>query len=139
VIGDAVNLASRLEALNKFYRTKILISEDTFRLVGNDFVARQVDLVAVKGKALGVPIYELIAARGDVDLEQNAFLQTYNGGMALYMAQCWALAKDEFTKAMMLSPDKADYPSGLLAKRCEEFMLESPGPDWNGVYIHHSK
>jgi hypothetical protein len=42
-------------------------------------------------------------------------------------------------KAMMLSPDKADYPSGLLAKRCEEFMLESPGPDWNGVYIHHSK
>lgn len=139
VIGDAVNLASRLEALNKFYRTKILISEDTFRLVGNDFVARQVDLVAVKGKALGVPIYELMAARGDVGLEQNAFLQTYNRGMALYMAQCWALAKDEFIKAMMLSPDKADYPSGLLAKRCEEFMLESPGPDWNGVYIHHSK
>ena len=136
VIGDAVNLASRLEGLNKFYQTKIMISEDTFNLVRDDFVARRIDLVAVKGKTLGVPVYELIAARGDVDSAQELFLQAYEGATGLYTAQRWALAKDEFLRASMLSPQKADYPSALLASRCEDFMSKPPGPDWNGVYVH---
>ena len=136
VIGDAVNLASRLESLNKFYQTKILISEDTWSLVREDFVARRIDLVAVKGKTLGVPVYELIAARGDVDSAQAAFLQAYEGAMGLYAEQRWALAKDEFLRASLLSPQKADYPCALLARRCEDFKSMPPGPDWNGVYIH---
>jgi adenylate cyclase len=136
VIGDAVNLASRLEGLNKFYQTKIMISEDTFNLVRDDFVARRIDLVAVKGKTLGVPVYELIAAQGDVDSAQELFLKAYEGATGLYTAQRWALAKDEFLRASMLSPQKADYPSALLASRCEDFMSKPPGPDWNGVYVH---
>ena len=136
VIGDAVNLASRLEGLNKFYQTKIMISEDTFSLVRDDFVARRIDLVAVKGKTQGVPVYELIAARGDVDTAQEVFLQAYEGAMGLYTAQRWALAKEEFLRASILSPQKADYPSALLASRCGGFMSKPPGPDWNGVYVH---
>jgi adenylate cyclase len=139
VIGDAVNLASRLEMLNKFYGTKILISEDTFNLVSNDFIARRVDLVAVKGKSLGVPIYELIAAKGDLNSAQESFLKAYEHGMELYMARSWALAKDEFLKAKALSPDKDDYPCELLARRCEEFLLAPPGPQWSGVYVHETK
>jgi len=77
-----------------------------------------------------------MAARGDVDSAQEAFLQAYEGAMGLYMAQRWALAKDEFLRASMLSPQKADYPSALLASRCEDFLSKPPGPDWNGVYDH---
>jgi hypothetical protein len=71
-----------------------------------------------------------------VDSAQAAFLQAYEGAMGLYTKQRWALAKDEFLRASMLSPQKADYPSTLLARRCEDFKSMPPGLDWNGVYIH---
>ncbi len=139
IIGDAVNLASRLEGLNKFYQTRVIISEDTFSRVPDDFVARKLDLVAVKGKTRGVLIYELVSARGDLDSAQEAFLQAYDRAMELYLNRSWAEAKQAFAAAQQLSPRGRDYPSELLGARCEEFLREQPGPDWNGVYRHKSK
>jgi len=139
VIGDGVNLASRLESLNKYYRTKIMISEDTFNLVSNDFVARRLDMVAVKGKTRGVLIYELVAARGDIGNAQETFLQAYERGMEFYLNRSWAAAKRAFAEAQALAPLRTDYPSELLVARCEEFMRDQPGADWTGVYSHKSK
>lgn len=139
VIGDAVNLASRLEGLNKFYQTRIIISEDTFSRVKDEFVARKLDLVAVKGKTRGVLIHELIAARGDIDSAQATFLQTYDRAMELYLNRSWAEAREAFAAAQKLSPRGRDYPSELLGTRCEEFLCDPPGRDWNGVYTHKSK
>ncbi len=139
IIGDAVNLASRLEGLNKFYQTRIIISADTFRRVQDDFVARKLDRVAVKGKTRGVLIYELVSARGDIDSAQENFLQTYDRAMELYLSRSWAEARQEFAAAQELSPRPRDYPSELLGARCEEFLRDPPGPDWNGVYTHKSK
>lgn len=139
VLGDAANLASRLEGTNKFYQTRILISEDTLNLVREHFVVRKLDVVAVKGKTRGVPIYELIAARGGVDGAKEAFLKAYDQAVGLYFNRSWAEAKHAFAEARKLSPSGADYPSELLSARCEEFIRDDPGANWTGVYVLKSK
>lgn len=139
IIGDAANLASRLEGLNKFYQTRLIISEDTFIRVQNYFIARKLDRVAVKGRSRGVQIYELIAARGEINGAIEAFLQAYDSAVELYLNRFWGEAKVAFEAAQKLSPSGRDYPSGLLGARCDEFMRNPPGPEWNGVYTHQSK
>jgi adenylate cyclase len=139
IIGDAANLASRLEGLNKFYGTRIIISEDVYGRVKEEFVARKLDRVAVKGRSRGVLIYELIAARGEVVGAQEAFQRAYDEAMELYLGRSWAEARRAFADAAGLAPRGKDRPCELLGARCEEFLREPPAPDWNGVYVHHAK
>lgn len=139
IIGDPVNLASRLEGLNKFYRTRIIISEDTYSRAKQDFVARKLDRVAVKGRTRGVMIYELVAARGELAAEQESFLHSYDQAVELYLSRSWAEAKEAFAATRKLSPQGDDYPSELLAGRCEELLRNPPGPDWNGVHHYETK
>lgn len=139
IIGDAVNLASRLEGLNKYYQTRIIISDETFSQVQDEFVARKLDRVAVKGKTRGLLIYELISARGEDDQAQTEFLQTYDRAMELYLNRSWAEAEQAFAESRKMSPGGSDFPSEMLGARCAGFMRDEPGSEWSGVYTHNSK
>lgn len=129
-IGDSVNLASRLEGLNKYYRTHILVSEETFRQVAaNRFVFREVDRVKVKGKHQPVLIYELM-------VRNQELLPDFEKGLEKYRQQQFEAAKQIFDN---LITKYSDGPSGLYSERCNEYLREPPPPDWDGVYIAKEK
>lgn len=136
-LGDAVNLASRLEGLNKEYGTRILLSEFAFRAArAPDFVFREVDVIRVKGKEQPVAIYELLGYR-----EQSGELlervELYSRGRSFYKRRDWRQAQASFAKLLERWPD--DVPSRVLFFRCEEFLLEGPDPQWDGVYVMKHK
>jgi len=138
MIGDSVNLASRLEGANKTYGTKILISESTYELTKNRIIGRELDYIRVKGKKRPVRIYELVARR-DRGLSQNlsACFTHYARGLGFYRDQEWKMAMAEFHRALELK--KNDGPSLEFLRRCEAFM-EAPNPrSWDGVYEMQTK
>lgn len=129
-IGDAVNLASRLEGLNKYYGTHILVSEDTRRLVtDNTCVFREVDRVRVKGKHQPVVIFELMTTATDL-------LAAFEAALSLYRAADFTAAVTAFTA---LSEQYDDGPSRLYAERCRQYLQEPPPADWDGVYTAKTK
>ncbi|MFA7003068.1 MAG: adenylate/guanylate cyclase domain-containing protein [Verrucomicrobiia bacterium] len=136
-VGDTVNLASRLEGLNKHYGTRILISESTYDKVRDDFVARPVDMVAVKGKSTGVRIYELLVEKDRAGQDALAFVSLCEEGMRLYLCREWAKAGEVFRTVLQARPD--DQPAQTLAERCVAYEKDPPPPDWNGVTIMQEK
>ena len=138
VIGDNVNLASRLEGLTKTYGTQILVSEsvrdDVIASSGeNAFCFRHLDDVRVKGKKNAVPIYA-------VDRNEKEFPASYKDayikGMELYVQGIWNLAKDYFVKALdAVHEDKA---AKLMLERCEEF-IKNPPENWDGAIAFMTK
>jgi len=137
VMGDTVNLASRLEGLNKFYGTRIMISEFTLDTVKYRMETRLLDTVAVKGKKTGVKIYELISEKGNIDKGLMEFLALYNEGISLYEKQDWPGSVKVFAEALKLRND--DKPVQMLLERCRKFEKEGTPPDWNGVTVFHEK
>lgn len=133
VLGDQVNLGSRLEGLNKEYGTEILVGENTARLVEGAFLLREVDMVRVKGRRQPVRIYELLA-RTDAGLpqEQEKALGLYAAGLEAYRDQRWDEALGLFEQAVASWPE--DGPSRTMAGRCEIYKLERPREDWDGVF-----
>ncbi len=132
VIGDTVNLASRLESVNKFFGTNIIVSEETINRTDNLFVARELGLIAVKGKSLPIKIYELIGEEGRIDSEKREKLSLYNQGLSMYYCGNWHDAIDIFNK--LLKVDAKDGPSEFYKKRCEN-LVSSPDltQDWNVI------
>ncbi|MEI6213541.1 MAG: adenylate/guanylate cyclase domain-containing protein [Desulfuromonadales bacterium] len=129
-IGDAVNLASRLEGLNKYYGSHILVSEDTRRQVTDDrFTFREVDRVKVKGKHLPIVMYELMIANREI-------LPRFEEALNLYRSLRFGAAKALFEELAGLANDG---PSRLYAGRCAEFISNPPPADWDGVYAATSK
>ena len=139
IIGDAVNLSSRLEGLNKHYGTSILISESTHALVENEFLTRKIDLVAVKGRAEGLFIYELIAKKSQADTNQTRFVARYHHGIDCYLKKSWEEAMDAFRDAQSILTPKEDKPSSIMAERCRKYQLNPPSEEWNGVYRYEEK
>ena len=137
VIGDVVNLASRLEALNKHYRTAIILSDSTFKLCTDEFEVRVLDYVIVKGKTEAVTIYELLADKGDISTKDFEFVGLYEEGIAAYRKREWDQAIRKFSKALECKP--SDTPAGLFLKRCEEYRGQTLPDDWSGEYIFHEK
>jgi adenylate cyclase len=136
VMGDNVNLASRLEGMTKQYRSQVIISESTYSQVAHQFVAREVDRIRVKGKKQPVLIYQLMAK----DSERHAYaalLTQFNDALNVYRSQNWREAAGKFGELMAVYPD--DGPTQVLLQRCIEFMEEAPAPDWDGVYVMKSK
>ncbi len=133
VIGDSVNLASRLEGLNKEYGTRIIVGEATRAAVGEAFAFRFLDLVAVKGKTEPVAIYELLGPAGSVAPARAAVLAAYERGIAAYRARDWPAACAAFAAALALDPH--DGPSALYHQRAAEYRLAPPPTDWDGVYV----
>lgn len=131
VIGDGVNIASRLEGLNKFYNTGILISDTTYSELGGAFAARLIDEVIVKGKSTPVSIYEVLGPAGQVmSPSQQDFVQ----GLDLYRQGAFAEAAGFFSRG------KAEDPvCSVFLARCEHFMQEPPGNQWNRVWISKEK
>jgi len=138
VVGDDVNLASRLEGANKEYGTNIMIGESTYKKVKDKFICRELDLLVVKGKTEPVRVYELIAPVNDtLPDEMKKFLEIYHDGLELYRSMEWDKAIDRFTKALEIYPN--DFTCKLYIQRCLYFKESSPPPNWTGVFVMQTK
>ncbi|MDN5304358.1 MAG: adenylate cyclase [Fusobacteriaceae bacterium] len=137
IIGDEVNLASRLEGANKMYGTYIMISENTYKKVKEDIEARVLDLVRVKGKKIAVKTYELMARKGELSKEKLKLKEIYEKGLDFYFNKEWEKAKEMFLKALEI--DENDGPSKLYINRIEEYIKNPPPQDWDGVYTFTTK
>jgi adenylate cyclase len=135
-IGDNVNLASRLEGLNKFYGTNILISEATAGALKNGFILRDVDRVRVKGKAQAAGIFEVVG-EGEPEPELARFLAAYHQGLALYRQQRWAESAAQFQAALELRPD--DAPTKRYLGLIQKYEEAPPEPDWDAVTVMDGK
>ncbi len=136
VMGDNVNLASRLEGITKQYQTQIVISEATYIQIAQQFVCRELDKIKVKGKNQPVNIYELL----DVISEKQKYeslLTPFEHAMTAYRAQEWREAAARFGQLLGIYPD--DGPTRVFLQRALEFMESAPEPDWDGVYVMKSK
>ncbi len=131
VIGDSVNLASRLEGANKYYRSKVLLDETTVQALKNGSCLREIDLLRVKGKDRPVAVYESLGY-----LEQGPVLAEamdhFAGGLAAYRASDWERAMQRFAAALELRPD--DEPSRMYIERCRHYRETPPPEDWGGVW-----
>jgi adenylate cyclase len=128
VMGDVVNLASRLEGANKYFGTPIMAAQSTVELTGDTFKWREIDSIRVKGRSKPVSIFEPIAEAAKETSEQTARLAAYSKGLASWRARDFAGATQWFT-----SVADADRPSALFLERTQEMLLNPPGPDWEPV------
>jgi adenylate cyclase len=134
VLGDTVNLASRLEGVNKVYGSSIIVSENTHRLAAGAFLMRQLDVVQVKGRAQPVAIYEPL---GEAAAAAPAWLEAFQAGLQAYMARQWGLAAANFQQVLALKP--YDPPAQVDLARLNHFRQQPPPPDWPGVFVLDSK
>ena len=135
-IGDAVNLASRLEGLNKEYGTRVLISESTYiTLQRPDLLVRELDLIRVKGKLLPVTIYEVVS--NQVNGERAELVKLFSKAREAYKVRDWRIARNHFEDVLHHWPN--DGPTRVFLGRCDEYLAEEPPADWEGVYIMKHK
>jgi adenylate cyclase len=137
VIGDAVNVASRLEGLNKFYETSICLSEDTLGETAGAVVARPIDRVSVKGKSTAVLVYELLGMAADADDDMRRIAEIHGRGLEHYRRREWRAAITEFAEVVRDRP--GDSPATELLRRCRALQHDPPGPDWDAVNHMTSK
>ncbi len=138
VIGDEVNLASRLEGANKIFKTKIMISESTYQLVKDAVVTRPLDLIRVKGKEKPVQVFEVLGKKSDkLDENLQNILPVYVNGIRYYRNRNWKEAEECFRYCLRLVPN--DGPSELYLKRVLEYEKNPPPDDWDGVFTLKSK
>jgi adenylate cyclase len=131
IVGDAVNLASRLEGLNKIYGTAILLSQFIANELDDRFVVRDLDIVRVKGKQTAVKIYELVEWRSAITDIVLAGLTLFEKGLAAYRRQDWNGAEQLFKQVLQKLPD--DGPTNLYLGRLERMRANPPGPGWDGI------
>lgn len=136
-IGDTVNLASRLEGVNKMYGTRIMISETTYEQAKDAIAARQLDFLRVKGKDIPVRIYELVGTANDVPAAMKEKIGLFEEGLQLYRERAFPRATAVFRKILTLDPE--DGPSATFVKRCAELEQVQLPDDWDGVYTLTSK
>lgn len=138
VMGDNVNLSSRLEGANKVYGTLIMCAEATRLMVADAIVTRELDVIRVKGKTEGVKIHEIVArASDDIGEDRRRLLDTYTRGLEFWKARRWQEGADLFRAALEIDPE--DGPSKLYLERCEEFIANPPGDDWDGIFTMRTK
>jgi hypothetical protein len=132
VMGDVVNLASRLEGANKAYGTRNLVSERTIAAVGDAVEVRQIDRVVVAGHTHSEIIFEILGRKGELTPQQVASRDSYQEGLAAYREQRWQDALRAFGAALEAMP--GDGPSVALLKRIEGLKADPPSPDWDGAW-----
>jgi adenylate cyclase len=131
VMGDSVNLGSRLEGANKNYKTNIIISEFTFDRVKNEFVCMELDSVRVKGKSQPVKIYNLVGYKDLPDI-QEAVVNEFNQALTLYKKRKWDEAIHIFENITVMDPNL--YAAQAYIERCLDLKKKPPPADWDGVY-----
>ncbi len=136
VIGDTVNVASRLEGANKEYGTEIIIGEETRRLAGDGIRVRELDRLMVYGRTGGIAIYELLdtAEQGAVP---PAWVGLYVSGLAAYRSRNFAAAIGFFQQ--VLDARASDQPARMMLERCRQFLESPPGDDWDATNAMKAK
>ena len=138
IIGDGVNLAARLESACKQYGAHILISEFTYKLLRGTYYTRELDLVVVKGKTQPVAIYEVLDYHTEESYpNMTDALRLFKAGLMKYRQQKWDDAKAEFTEVLSLNEN--DKAAKMYLERCDHFIANPPGADWDGVWVMESK
>jgi len=132
VLGDCVNLASRLEGANKAFGTTILAGEATIRLAGDALLSRPVDLLRVKGKARPVQTYEPIALAASATEAQRALVEGHTAAWSHLHARRFRQALEAYET--LLGRDAGDVLARLHAERCRSYLDNPPPPDWDGVH-----
>ena len=138
IIGDGVNLASRLESACKQYSARILLSEFTFRKLRGTYRAREIDSVVVKGKTQPVAIYEILDYHGEETFPNLMdVVNHFKDGLARYRQGKWDAALAAFREALRLHPN--DKLSAMYVERCEHLKAHPPGDGWDGVWVMTEK
>ncbi len=137
VIGDVVNLASRLEGVNKAYGTSIVVAEDTYRLAQDAVEARELDVLVVVGKTEPIRVFELLGPAGQLSSPMVELRGVFAEGLLAYRAQKWDVAERKFRECLQIAPD--DGPAHTFVERVTELRTTPPAPSWNGVWGMHSK
>jgi len=132
VIGDTVNLASRLEGTNKAYGTSILVDEHTFRLAQQAVETREIDSIVVVGKTEPVRIYEILAVAGGLTPTQANLCEAFAAGLAAYRGRDWDTADAAFARCLAAVP--GDGPAAVFRERVALLRREPPPPDWDGAW-----
>jgi len=135
VLGDAVNLGSRLESITKFYGAKILIGEETYDHI-TGFVCRFVDRIQVKGKEEAIRVYEPLGLEGEVDQATLEEIEQYNQAYQLYLNQQWQAAMTAFKGLYEQNPLKL-YE--VYMDRISDLQHQTLADDWDGTFRHTSK
>jgi adenylate cyclase len=137
VMGDTVNLGSRLESANKHYGTRILLCERTRAMIGGGFELREIDFITVSGKSEPIRIFEPMAPAGALSAEAQAARDAFEAGLAAYRARDWDGAESSFTACLAKLPD--DGPAQAFLQRVERLRVHPIGDDWDGVWHLHDK
>jgi adenylate cyclase len=133
VIGDTVNLASRLEGANKTYGTRVLISEGTNRFAADLVETREIDQVlVVVGKTEPQRIFELLGRKGEVTEERLKLRDAFDEALACYRRNEWREARAAFENCLTIMP--GDGPSKVFLGRIAQFRATAPSADWDGVW-----
>jgi class 3 adenylate cyclase len=136
VMGDTVNLASRLEGANKAYECRCLISEATAKACEAEIEVREIDRLVVVGQSQPQRVYEIVARKGGVTPAQATLLTAYAEGLAAYRARRWDEARAAFARALEAVP--SDGPAKALIARIDAFAQNPPAEDWDGSwYLEH--
>jgi len=132
VIGDTVNLASRLEGANNAYATSILVDEGTFQLAQNDVEGREIDFLTVLGKLEPVRVYQIMAPAGCLSAAENELRGLFAEALAAYRARDWDRSDQHFAQCLAVVPN--DGPAAVFRRRIEFLRGQALPPDWDGVW-----
>jgi adenylate cyclase len=136
VMGDNVNLASRLQELNKEFGTRLIISESTYQAVQQEMLVRELDLIRVKGKMKPVKIFELFGPKTEFERSRE-LVESFAEGLEAYRDGRWQTALQIFQALEARYPD--DGPSRVFVKRCQGLLEVPPEGVWDGVYVMKTK
>jgi adenylate cyclase len=137
VVGDTVNLASRIEGISKVYRCPIILSEETFKLAQDVIEARELDIITVAGKTEPIRIYEAMGRAGELQPGQIALRDLFAEGLAAYRLRNWDDAQSGFESCLRHAPE--DRPSHLFLERIATFRNEAPPAGWTGIWHFSEK
>ena len=132
VMGDTVNLASRLEGANKEYGGRVLVSEATLAAASDAVEAREIDRVAVLGQNRAQGVFEIMARKGELSPAQIELRDRFSEGLACYRRRQWDASRRAFDAALAIVPN--DGPSITFINRLDKFTLHPPGEDWDGSW-----
>ncbi|MCA1560843.1 MAG: adenylate/guanylate cyclase domain-containing protein [Acidobacteria bacterium] len=136
ILGDCVNLASRLEGVNKEYGTLIIAGDETWQRVRDAFEGRELDWIRVKGKVQPIAIHEVAAEAGALKTGRRDVFDRYAEALTLYREGRWAAATAAFQRVLTLDPE--DGPSLTMMSRCAYYLEHQP-ESWDGVHVMKTK
>jgi adenylate cyclase len=144
MMGDAVNLAARLEGAAKQYGIYTMISHYTHDIIKNDFETRMLDKITVVGKSEPITVYELLSKKGSLDPKLKKCVELYTKGLDYFYAQQWDQSIEVMIESEKMEPNyilssKSMTPSRKVIENCEMYKTTPPGKSWDGVFKLTSK